>query len=371
VIAAPAAATPTTVAGVAAASVAAGTAASFAAYAPAGIPMTASDDDADPPAAPRPPRRALKRPVPATGDAAHDERLERKRHRRREALGALLSVFWLLVAIGLLGGIVYGAYYFWVQGAPPDVTVPKYVGKSQADAARALQSKGLKMVIGSEVYDPKRPAGTVIKGDTEAGKYVKSGREVTVTVSRGEEPIKMPELIELDLQRARQIIERGGMRLGMVADQYHDTIPQGYICGQYPEPGQSFRRSEPINLIVSKGPQPLADATDPSQLPPPPPRTPPSLNPEAAEESITNPPKAPEVPMVSRTVAVRVAIPADGDAKEVRIVVRDAEGEHTVYRQTHAPGDLIDETVEVTRQQGTTAIVRVYVDGKLEREQRI
>jgi serine/threonine-protein kinase len=282
----------------------------------------------------------------------------------------VLSIFWLLVAMGVLGGIVYGAYYFWVQGTPPDVTVPKYVGKSQAEAARALQAKGLKMVIGSEVYDPKRPAGTVIKGDTEAGKYVKSGREVTVTVSRGEEPIKMPELIELDLQRARQIIERGGMRLGMVADQYHDTVPQGYICGQYPEPGQSFRRSEPINLIVSKGPQPLGNVANPSVLPPLPPRPAPGMIVDP-EEAITNPPKAPEVPMVSRTIAVRVAIPADGDAQEVRVVVRDAEGEHTVYRQTHSPGDLIDEVVEVTRQQGTTAIVRVYVDGKLEREQRI
>jgi serine/threonine-protein kinase len=191
-----------------------------------------------------------------------------------------------------------------------------------------------------------------------------------VTVSRGEEPIKMPELIELDLQRARQIIERGGMRLGMVADQYHDTVPQGYICGQYPEPGESFRRSVPINLIVSKGRQPLGNVANPSVLPPPPPRPAPGMTVDP-EEAITNPPKAPEVPMVSRTIAVRVAIPADGDAQEVRIVVRDAEGEHTVYRQTHSPGDLIDEVVEVTRQQGTTAIVRVYVDGKLEREQRL
>jgi hypothetical protein len=35
------------------------------------------------------------------------------------------------------------------------------------------------------------------------------------------------------------------------------------------------------------------------------------------------------------------------------------------------PGDLVDEDVQVTRRQGTTAIVRVYVDGTLLREQRV
>jgi hypothetical protein len=42
-----------------------------------------------------------------------EERLARRKQRRREAIGALLAVFWLLVAIGLFAGIVYGAYYFW------------------------------------------------------------------------------------------------------------------------------------------------------------------------------------------------------------------------------------------------------------------
>jgi hypothetical protein len=101
---------------------------------------------------------------------------------------------------------------------------------------------------------------------------VRTGREIGVTVSRGQEPITMADLTELDLQRARQIIERGGMRIGNLATQYHDTIPRGYICGQYPEPGQSFQRNEPITLIVSLGPQ-LSDLpSEPAQLPPPPPR---------------------------------------------------------------------------------------------------
>ncbi|HEX8833693.1 MAG TPA: PASTA domain-containing protein, partial [Abditibacteriaceae bacterium] len=170
-------------------------------------------------------------------------------------------------------------------------------------------------------------------------------------------------------QRARQIIERGGMKLGQVADQYHDTVPKGYICSQYPEPGQSFTRAEPISLIVSKGPQPSAKEAEPNELPPPPQRDVPQTIEESGSPITTENKVSPTVALVSRTVAVRVAIPADGDAQEVRIDVVDKDGERNVYRHTHSPGDLVDEAIRVTREQGTKATVRIYVDGVLLREQ--
>jgi hypothetical protein len=281
----------------------------------------------------------------------------------------MLAVFWLLVAIGLFAGIVYGAYYFWEKGKPRAVNVPSYLNKSEHEARSILNRAGLKMVIVGQVYDPKRPEGTVIKGQPAPKKQVRIGREIGVTVSRGQEPITMADLTELDLQRARQIIERGGMRIGNLATQYHDTIPKGYICGQFPEPGQSFQRNEPITLIVSLGAQ-LDLSTEPAQLPPPPRRSPAG---EIASSSplSTDSNDTPEVALVSRTVHVRVVIPADGGSKEMRVVVRDSDGEHTVYSQVHMAGDLVDEDIQVTRRQGTTAIVRVYVDGTLLREQRV
>jgi hypothetical protein len=300
-----------------------------------------------------------------------EERLARRKQRRREAIGALLAVFWLLVAIGLFAGIIYGAYYFWKKETPREVRVPSYINKSEYEARTILNRAGLKMVIVGQVYDPKRPEGTVINGQPAPKKLVRTGREIGVTVSRGQEPITMADLTELDLQRARQIIERGGMRIGNLATQYHDTIPKGYICGQYPEPGQSFQRNEPITLIVSLGPQLSDIPAEPAQLPPPPPRRSPSEEGESSSPLSTQSTDTPEVALVSRTVHVRVAIPADGSNKEVRVVVRDSDGEHTVYNHMHAAGDLVDEDVQVTRRQGTTAIVRVYVDGTLLREQRV
>jgi serine/threonine-protein kinase len=348
-----------------------------------GTPATGIGVDDAPDDEPRPARR-LRRPqtTPTVSpafpgsddddlnedDAVQRERLARKKHRKREAIGALLAIFWTLVAAGLLTGIVYGAYYFWVQELPKEVRVPEYRYRNQMESERVLAGRGLKMRITREVFNPKIASGTVIGGDPKPGKSVRQGREVYVTISRGPEPIRMYDFSELTLQQARQIVMRDGLRMGQIAEQFHDRVPAGYICGQYPEPGDSFRRSDPINLIVSRGPQPTGEAPNPAQLPPPPEVTPQT---PVDEPSFSNPAVAPDATLVSRAVQVRVVIPADGTQQEVRVIVRDADGEHTVYRQSHNPGDVVDETVQVTREQGTSAVVRIYVGGSLLREERV
>ncbi|HEX8832703.1 MAG TPA: serine/threonine protein kinase, partial [Abditibacteriaceae bacterium] len=108
--------------------------------------------------------------------APMDEAISRKKQRKREARGALLAIFWLFVAFGLLGGIVYGAYYFWKQETPREVMVGSYLGKSRPEAERILARDGLRLVVSSEVYDRRQPADTVIKGEPPPGKRVRSGR---------------------------------------------------------------------------------------------------------------------------------------------------------------------------------------------------
>jgi hypothetical protein len=76
-----------------------------------------------------------------------DERQARKKQRKREAIGAALAFFWVIVAVGLLGGIVYGSYSFWISSAPKEVRVPSYVGKHQDDARILLSKAGLQMTV--------------------------------------------------------------------------------------------------------------------------------------------------------------------------------------------------------------------------------
>ncbi|HVF85704.1 MAG TPA: PASTA domain-containing protein, partial [Abditibacteriaceae bacterium] len=330
---------------------------------------------------------------PTDDDLAADKEIERKarrKHRRREAWSAVRAFLWVWVAVGLLGGMVYGSYRWWVNSAPRDVKVPSYIGKNEGEVKELLRKAGLKYAVQGEVYDPRRSAGTVLRGFPAPGKTVKLGRIVSVTVSRGAERVLMPDLSELTLPQVRQVLQRAGMRLGNISAMYHDTVARGYICGQYPSPGDSFSRSDSINLIISRGPQPTESPA--SQLPPPP--EPPDTQPPAPGNSSTdqggsstggapdaqmaNPFSSEsgsdaDTPQVSRTVLIRIPVPPKSGAssREVRVVVRDADGEHTVYEQSHAPGELVDEYVQITRAQGGSATILIYIDDVLQKQQRV
>ena len=134
----------------------------------------------------------------------------RKEMGKKELKGALLAFFWALVAIGLLAGIILGAINFWMQGAPPEVRVPNYVGMNQVDAGAILKQQGLIMEVGREVYNPKKPSGTVLSGQPRPDTVVRAGRQVLVTVSRGKEPIRMYDFRDLTLDQAKRIMQKHG-----------------------------------------------------------------------------------------------------------------------------------------------------------------
>jgi serine/threonine-protein kinase len=324
-----------------------------------------------------PRRRPLSPIVEETLEAQKKEELQldretlRRRHKRREFWGMLGAFVWLILFAGAFGGMFYGAYYYWLQESPQTVRVPNYLGLEQEEAKQRLAKAGLVMRVGRETYDAKKPEGTVVTGQPEPGRLVRARREVTVTISQGQAPITMYDFSELPLAQARQIIAQHAMRLGPVVEQFHDKVPRGFICGQYPDAGEPFRRSEPITLIVSRGPQPSEiDGTN-GDIPPL----------DAATSDPNSAPIDEAVPFepspatnsgaaVSRTALIRVQIPADGGAQSVRIVVRDAGGEREAYAKTHSPGDEVEERVTVRRAQGAKALVRVYVGQSLIKEER-
>lgn len=304
---------------------------------------------------------------------AEQARLAQKRHARREMWGAFMALFGMLVAVGLLFGVLYGAYIYWIEESPPELAVPDYIGLHQRDAENLLDKAGLKMRVDKETYNPQEPEGIVLSGDPAPGKMVRVGRPVAVTISRGEEPVRMVDFTELSLNQARDIIQRHGMRLGQIAEQYHEQIPQGFICGQFPEPGDFFRRSQPINLVLSRGPLPPRTAPSPSMLPtaPIPPRPAkkrPKPSPEVKPESSPRPVEADGEPLITRGAVVSVALPEGDGPQEIKIVVQDSEGEYVAYQGTHQAGEVIDKPIQVLRPQGTLASVRVYVGGHLIQE---
>jgi serine/threonine-protein kinase len=311
---------------------------------------------------PKTPRPAPKSKAPIT----------RKELGKKELKGAVLAFFWALVAIGLLAGIIFGAINFWMDGAPPEVRVPDYVGMNQTDAAAILQQQKLTMEVGREVYNPNRPSGTVLSGQPRPDTIVRAGRQVLVTVSRGKEPIRMYDFRDLTLDQVKRIMQKHGLRLGQIANQFDDTVPKGSIISQYPQPTEYFHRYDPISLVVSRGPMPRNAASDsntssdqnnsPDDVDNP--RTPTDTS---SDNNATSPDNSPDA-ITTKDVSVNITMPQNSAPQLVTIVVNDATGEHTVYSEMKQPGDSIDQTVHVAQTASSQATVQVYAGGQLLRE---
>ncbi|PQV65445.1 Serine/threonine protein kinase [Abditibacterium utsteinense] len=307
-------------------------------------------------------------------DIVLDRETLRKRHKRRELWGALSALLCLFLAIGAFGGMFYGAYYEWVKALPREVRVPEYIGLGKDDAIQKLAKAGLTLRVGRETYDAKKPEGTVVSGVPESGRRVRAHREVTVTISQGEAPVTMYDFSELPLDKARQIISQHAMRLGPVVEQFHDSVPRGSICGQYPEADTPFRRSEPITLIVSRGKQPTEIDATKGELPPED-SAPVISDPSAASPNVPVPfeetprgnPSGANTPGTSVTQAalIRVQTPADSGPQLVRLIVRDDDGERVVYSKTQPAGAKISQRVRVRHARGAKSVVRVYVGDSL------
>ncbi|MEO6907481.1 MAG: PASTA domain-containing protein [Abditibacteriaceae bacterium] len=302
--------------------------------------------------------------------------LTRRELGKKELKSALLAFLWALIAIGLLAAIIIGAINFWMQGAPPEVRVPNYVGMNQTDAATILKQKGLTMEVGREVYNPKRPSGTVLSGQPRPDTIVRSGRQVLVTVSRGREPIQMYDFRDLTLDQTKRIMQKHGLRLGQISNQYDNTIPKGSIIAQSPTPGQYFHRYDPISFVVSSGPMPSGSSsqadenssanTDNSRIPTDT-STDSNVNTQT-DDNTSNSADNSTGALTSEDVKVNIQMPPNSAPQLVTIVVDDATGEHTIYSEMKQPGDIINQTVHIAKNDSSQATVQVYAGGQLLRE---
>ena len=73
-----------------------------------------------------------------------------------------------------------------------DVTIPNLVGRSETEAAAEMESAGLTVVLAYRNGD--EAAGTVCSQTPRAGRTVKEGQQLTLTVSEGPRLVTLPEV---------------------------------------------------------------------------------------------------------------------------------------------------------------------------------
>ena len=113
------------------------------------------------------------------------------------------------------------------------------------------------MALGNvtEAYDDKVPAGVVLSQDPAKGTEVRHGTPVALVVSKGPQPIPVPDVRGQPQDAAVKAIQDAGLKAVIAPETVNDkTVPKGAIVSQAPANGSLFK-GDTVTLTVSKGPK--------------------------------------------------------------------------------------------------------------------
>jgi serine/threonine-protein kinase len=136
---------------------------------------------------------------------------------------------------------------------PPLLPVPDVHGDTQDRATKALKRAGFQVVVKPR-FDDTAAAGTVIDQNPNAGVKLEQGSQVTITVSKGPPPVKIPDVTGAPEADARTALEAAGFVV-TTSDEFSTTVAQGDVIRTDPPVNSQAPKGSTVNVVVSKGPK--------------------------------------------------------------------------------------------------------------------
>ena len=130
--------------------------------------------------------------------------------------------------------------------------VPKLAGRPVEEVEGVLEASNLGVGDVTEVWHDKVPERLVVGSTPPAGAELRRDATVDVAVSKGPEPVRIPDLTDKDADRAQSRLEELGFRV-VVTEENSDEVDEGRVISQTPSSGRGFEDDE-IQLVVSSGP---------------------------------------------------------------------------------------------------------------------
>jgi len=138
-----------------------------------------------------------------------------------------------------------------VSTGPAKVKVPDVMGKSSDDAVAALTAAKLKFKV-LNVFS-KEDADTVVAQSPVGGKVVNQGSIVHINVSKGLQPIDIPNVVGQLYDNAAGSLQGAGF--AVARRDVDSSQPKDTVIDQQPKGGGSAARGSTVTLYVSKGPK--------------------------------------------------------------------------------------------------------------------
>ena len=128
------------------------------------------------------------------------------------------------------------------------VMMPNLKHSTLEDAKEKLNSLGIEFSVIDE-YDLAE-AGLIVSQDIVLGQMIDKGTEVKLTVSKGPEPVIVPNLVNMGLEEASEILLQLGLNLKSTVE-LNDTVPSNSVLSQNIEPNQIIKKGSEIVVVIS------------------------------------------------------------------------------------------------------------------------
>ena len=131
------------------------------------------------------------------------------------------------------------------------VEVPDVVGKSDNEAAQILQDAGFVLTLPKSQFSGKAE-GTVLAQSPKAGAEAAKGARITLTVSKGQQLIEVPDVVGKSSNSAQSTLEDAGFDV-KVTEEFSTSIKKGNVISQSPSSGLPAYKGTTVTIVVSKG----------------------------------------------------------------------------------------------------------------------
>lgn len=137
------------------------------------------------------------------------------------------------------------------------VKIPSVIGKTKSSAKSTLESAGFSVTFEYGDYNNSVAADVVTAQSPSAKNQAAKGSTVTVTLSPGQKPIIVPNVVGASQSQAESALAGAGLKYTYADSQYSDTVAVGNVISQT-KSGETVAAGTTITLTLSKGKQEIS-----------------------------------------------------------------------------------------------------------------
>lgn len=140
-------------------------------------------------------------------------------------------------------------------------------------ATKTLEEQGLTVKEGEYVFDNDIAVGCVVSTTPVVGTQVRTGDEVTLTISRGKSrgEVEVPNVVGFSKEKAIDRLENAGLSIGEIttSSYYDSSVPDDGVVSQSIDGGKTVEEGTQVDLVLNKGADTSHETETPEETPKP------------------------------------------------------------------------------------------------------